>query len=106
MISGKYGVMEYLSFLNGGGFDNINSYAKGIEALTRYKQIVEKEKARLEAVREEGDNSILNELGQLIFLSRAIDTAKNALSVAKEQSAEAYHELTQAVHGVVKNSKY
>ena len=67
---------------------------------------VEKEKDRLEAVREEGDNSILNELGQLIFLSRAIDTAKNALSVAKEQSAEAYHELTQAVHGVVKNSKY
>lgn len=106
LIVGKYGVMEYLSFLNGGGFDNTNSYTKGIEALTRYKQIVEKEKARLEAVREEGDKSILNELGQLIFLSRAIDTAKNTLSVAKEQSAEAYHELIQAVHGVVKNSKY
>lgn len=106
LIVGKYGIMEYLSLLNGGGFDNISCYTEGSEALTRYKQIVEKEKARLEAVREEGDNSILNELGQLYFLSRAIDTAKNALSVVKEQSAEAYHELTQAVHGVVKNSKY
>ena len=106
LIVGKCGVMEYLSFLNGGGFDNINSYTKGIEDLARYKQIVEKEKSRLEAIREEGDKSILNELGQLYFLSRSIDTAKNALSLAKEESAEAYHNLTQLVHDVVKNSKY
>ena len=106
LIVGECGVMEYLSFLNGGGFDNTNSYTKGIEALIRYKQIVEKEKSRLEAIREEGDKSILNELGQLYFLSRSIDTAKNALSVTKEESAEAYHELIQLVHDVVKNSKY
>ena len=106
LIVGKCGVMEYLSFLNGGGFDNINSYTKGIEDLARYKQIVEKEKSRLEAIREEGDKSILNELGQLYFLSRSIDTAKNALSLAKEESAEAYHNLIQLVHDVVKNSKY
>ena len=92
--------------LNGGGYDNVSYYTDGIELLTRYKTVVEKEKARLEAIREEGDNSILNELGQLYLLSRTVDTAKNSLSVAKEQSVEAYHELTQAVHGVVKNSKY
>lgn len=106
LIVGECGVMEYLSFLNGGGFDNINSYTKGIEALIRYKQIVEKEKSRLEAIREEGDKSIINELGQLYFLSGGIGTAKNALSVAKEESAEAYHNLIQLVHDVVKNSKY
>ena len=32
--------------------------------------------------------------------------AKATLSEAKELSKEAFHELTQAVHGVVKNSKY
>lgn len=106
LIEGEFGIMEYLSLLNGGGYDNVRYYTDGIELLTRYKAVVEKEKARLEAVREEGDNSILNELGQLYFLSRTVDKAKNTLSVAKEQSAEAYHELTQAVHGVVKNSKY
>lgn len=106
LIRGEFGIIEYLSLLNGGGYDNVRYYTDGIELLTRYKVVVEKEKARLEAVREEGDNSILNELGQLYLLSRTVDTAKNMLSEAKEQSAEAYHELTQAVHGVVKNSKY
>ena len=106
LIEGKFGIMEYLSLLNGGGYDNVRYYTDGIELLTRYKVVVEKEKARLEAVREEGDNGILNELGQLYFLSRTVDKAKNTLSEAKEQSVEAYHELTQAVHGVVKNSKY
>lgn len=106
LIEGEFGIMEYLSLLNGGGYDNVRYYTDGIELLTRYKTVVEKEKTRLEAVREEGDNSILNELGQLIFLSRTVDKAKNTLSEAKEQSAEAYHELTQAVHGVVKSSNY
>lgn len=106
LLRGEFGIIEYLSLLNGGGYDNVKYYTDGIELLTRYKTVVEKEKARLEAVREEGDNSILNELGQLYLLSRTVDTAKNMLSEAKEQSAEAYHELTQAVHGVVKNSKY
>lgn len=106
LIEGEFGIMEYLSLLNGGGYDNVRYYTDGIELLTKYKAVVEKEKARLEAVREEGDNSILNELGQLIFLSRTVDKAKNTLSEAKEQSAEAYHELTQAVHGVVKSSNY
>ena len=106
LIRGEFGIMEYLSLLNGGEYDNVRYYTDGIELLTRYKAVIEKEKARLEAVREEGDNSILNELGQLYFLSRTVDKAKNTLSEAKEQSAEAYHELTQAVHGVVKNSNY
>lgn len=98
--------MEYLSLLNGGEYDNVKYYTDGIELLTRYKTVVEKEKTRLEAVREEGDNSILNELGQLYLLSRTVDIAKATLSEAKEQSAETYHKLTQAVHGVIKNSKY
>lgn len=106
LVRGEFGIMEYLSLLNGGGYDNVRHYTDEIELLTRYKAVVEKEKARLEVVREEGDNSILNELGQLYLLSRTVDKAKNTLSEAKEQSAEAYHELTQAVHGVVKNSKY
>lgn len=106
LIKGEFGIMEYLSLLNGGGYDNVRYYTDGIELLTRYKAVVEKEKARLEAVREEGDNSILNELGQLYLLSRTVDTAKNMLSEVKDLSKEAYHELTQAVHGVVKNSKY
>lgn len=106
LTRGEFGIMEYLSLLNGGEYDNVKYYTDGIELLTRYKTVVEKEKARLEAVREEGDNSILNELGRLYLLSRTVDIAKSILSEAKEQSAEAYHELTQAVHGVVKNSKY
>lgn len=106
LIRGEFGIMEYLSLLNGGEYDNVKYYTDGIELLTRYKAVVEKEKARLEAVREEGDNSILNELVQLYLLSRTVDTAKNMLSEAKDLSKEAYHELTQAVHGVVKNSKY
>ena len=106
LIRGEFGIMEYLSLLNGGEYDNVKYYTDGIELLTRYKAVVEKEKARLEAVREEGDNSILNELGQLYLLSRTVDTAKNMLSEAKDLSKEAFHELTQAVHGVIKNSKY
>ena len=106
LIEGKFGIMEYLSLLNGGDYDNVKYYTDGIELLTRYKAVVEKEKARLEAVREEGDNSILNELGQLYLLSRTVDTAKNMLSEVKDLSKEAFHELTQAVHGVIKNSKY
>ena len=106
LIEGEFGVMEYLSLLNGGGYDNVSYYTDGLELLIKYKKVVEKEKARLEAVREEGDNSILNELGQLYLLSRTVDMAKATLSEAKELSKEAFHELTQAVHGVVKNSKY
>lgn len=106
LIRGKFGIMEYLSLLNGGGYDNVKYYTDGIELLARYKTVVEKEKARLEAIREEGDNSILNELGWLYLLSRTVDTAKNSLSVTKDLSKEAFHELTQAVHEVVKNSKY
>lgn len=106
LIRGEFGIMEYLSLLNGGGYDNVKYYTDGIELLTRYKTVVEKEKARLEAIREEGDNSILNELGQLYLLSRTVDTAKNSLSLTKDLSKEAFHELTQAVHGVIENSKY
>lgn len=106
LIRGEFGIMEYLSLLNGGGYDNVKYYTDGIELLTRYKVVVEKEKARLEAVREEGDNSILNELGQLYLLSRTVDTAKNMLSETKDLSKEAFHELIQAVHGVIENSKY
>lgn len=106
LIRGEFGIMEYLSLLNGGEYDNVKYYTDGIELLTRYKTVVEKEKARLEAVREEGDNSILNELGQLYLLSRTVDTAKNMLSETKDLSKEAFHELIQAVHGVIENSKY
>lgn len=106
LIRGEFGIMEYLSLLNGGGYDNVKYYTDGIELLTRYKVVVEKEKVRLEAVREEGDNSILKELGQLYLLSRTVDTAKNMLSETKDLSKEAFHELIQAVHGVIENSKY
>lgn len=106
LIRGAFGIMEYLSLLNGGGYDNVRYYTDEIELLTEYKKAVEKEKARLEAIREEGDNSILNELGQLYLLSRTVDKAKNTLSEAKEQSAEAYHDLIQLVHDVQKSSKY
>lgn len=106
LVRGEFGIMEYLSLLNGGGYDNVKHYTDEIELLTRYKAVVEKEKARLEAIREEGDNSILNELGQLYLLSRTVDKAKNTLSEAKEQSAEAYHDLIQLVHDVQKSSKY
>ena len=106
LLEGKFGLGEYQSFLNGGDFTITKPHTQCLEILSNYKKVVEKEKNRLEAVREEGDKSILNELGQLYLLSREVESAIQELSSAKEENAEAYHELTQLVHDVVKNSKY
>jgi len=106
LIEGQFGLGEYQSYVNGGDFAITKPHTQCLEILSNYKKVVEKEKARLEAIREEGDKSILNELGQLYFLSREVESAMKELTVAKEESAEAYHELIQLVHDVVKNSKY
>lgn len=106
LIEGKFGLGEYQSFLNGGDFAITKPHTQCLEILGNYKKVVEKERNRLEAVREEGDKSILNELGQLILLSREIESVTQGLSSAKEENAEAYHDLTQLVNDVQKNSKY
>lgn len=106
LIEGKFGLGEYQSYLNGGDFTITNPHTQCLEILGNYKKVVEKEKARLEAIREEGDKSILNELGQLYLLSRGVESVMQEISSAKEESAEAYHELIQLVHDVEKNSKY
>ena len=106
LIEGKFGLGEYQSFLNGGDFTITKPHTQCLEILGNYKKVVEKEKNRLEAIREEGDKSILNELGQLYLLSRGVESVMQEISSAKEESAEAYHELIQLVHDVVKNSKY
>ena len=106
LIEGKFGLGEYQSFLNGGDFAITKTHTQCLEILSNYKKVVEKEKNRLEAIREEGDKSILNELGQLYLLSREVESTIQKLSSAKEENAEAYHELIQLVHDVVKNSKY
>ena len=106
LLEGKFGLGEYQSFLNGGDFTITKPHTQCLEILSNYKKVVEKEKNRLEAIREEGDKSILNELGQLYLLSREVESTIQKLSSAKEKNAEAYHELTQLVHDVVKNSKY
>lgn len=106
LIEGQFGLGEYQSFLNGGDFAITKPHTQCLEILGNYKKVVEKERNRLEAVREEGDKSILNELGQLILLSREVESTIQKLSSAKEENAEAYHELIQLVHDVVKNSKY
>ena len=106
LIEGKFGLGEYQSFLNGGDFAITKPHTQCLEILGNYKKVVEKERNRLEAVREEGDKSILNELGQLILLSREIESVTQGLSSAKEENAEAYHNLTQLVNDVQKNSKY
>ena len=106
LIKGQFGLGEYQSFLNGGDFAITKLHTQCLEILSNYKKVVEKEKNRLEAIREEGDKSILNELGQLYLLSREVESTIQKLSSAKEENAEAYHELIQIVHDVVKNSKY
>lgn len=106
LIEGQFGLGEYQSYVNGGDFAITKPHTQCLEILGNYKKVVEKEKNRLEAIREEGDTSILNELGQLYFLSQEVESAKKELTVAKEESAEAYHDLIQLVHDVVKNSKY
>jgi hypothetical protein len=106
LTEGQFGLGEYQSYVNGGDFAITKPHTQCLEILSNYKKVVEKEKNRLEAIREEGDKSILNELGQLYFLSREVESAKKELTVVKEASAEAYHELIQLVHDVVKNSKY
>lgn len=106
LIEGQFGLGEYQSFLNGGDFAITKHHTQCLEILSNYKKVVEKEKNRLEAIREEGDKSILNELGQLYLLSREVESTIQKLSSAKEENAEAYHELIQLVHDVVKNSKY
>ena len=106
LIEGKFGLGEYQSFINGGDFAITKPHTQCLEILGNYKKVVEKERNRLEAVREEGDKSILNELGQLILLSREIESVTQGLSSAKEENAEAYHNLTQLVNDVQKNSKY
>lgn len=106
LVEGKFGLGEYQSFLNGGDFAITKPHTQCLEILGNYKKVVEKEKARLEAIHEEGDKSILNELGQIYLLSRGVESVTQELTVAKEENAEAYHELIQLVHDVVKNSKY
>ena len=106
LLEGKFGLGEYQSYVNGGDFAITKHHTQCLEILSNYKKVVEKEKNRLEAIREEGDKSILNELGQLILLSREIESAMKELTVAKEENAEAYHELIQLVHDVEKNSKF
>ena len=106
LIEGKFGLGEYQSLLNGGDFTITKPYTQCSEILGNYKKVVEKEKARFEAIREEGDTSILNELGQLYLLNRGVESVMQELSSAKEESAEAYHNLIQLVHDVAKNSKY
>ena len=106
LIEGKFGLGEYQSFLNGGDFTITKPYTQCLEILGNYKKVVEKEKNRLEAVREEGDKSILGDLGELYLLSRGVENVTKELSSAKEENAEAYHNLTQLVNDVQKNSKY
>lgn len=106
LIKGQFGLGGYQSFLNGGDFAITKLHTQCLEILSNYKKVVEKEKNRLEAIREEGDKSILNELGQLYLLSREVESTIQKLSSAKEENAEAYHDLIQLVHDVVKNSKY
>lgn len=106
LVEGKFGLGEYQSFLNGGDFTTTKPHTQCLEILGKYKKVVEKEKNRLEVVREEGDTSILNELGQLYLLSRGVESVIQELSSAKEDNTEAYHELIQLVHDVQKNSKY
>ena len=106
LIEGQFGLGEYQSYVNGGDFAITKTHTQCLEIIGNYKKVVEKEKNRLEEVREEGDKSILNELGQLILLSREVESTIQKLSSAKEENAEAYHELIQLVHDVVKNSKY
>lgn len=106
LIEGKFGLGEYQSFLNGGDFTITKPYTQCLEILGNYKKVVEKEKNRLEAVREEGDKSILGDLGELYLLSRGVENVTKELSSAKGENAEAYHNLIQLVHDVQKNSKY
>lgn len=106
LIEGQFGLGEYQSYVNGGDFAITKHHTQCLEILSNYKKVVEKEKNRLEAIREEGDKSILNELGQLYLLSREVESTIQKLSSAKEENAEAYHDLIQLVHDVVKNSKY
>lgn len=106
LIEGKFGLGEYQNFLNGGDFTISKPHTQCLEILGNYKKVVEKEKARLESIREEGDTSILNELGQLYLLSRGVESVMQEISSAKEENAEAYHNLTQLVNDVQKNSKY
>ena len=106
LTEGKFGLGEYQSYVNGGDFAITKHHTQCLEILSNYKKVVEKEKARLEAIREEGDTSILNELGQLYLLSRGVESVMQEISSAKEENAEAYHELIQLVHDVQKNSKY
>lgn len=101
LIEGQFGLGEYQSYIYGGDFAITIPHTQCLEILSNYKKVVEKEKARLEAIREEGDKSILNKLGQLYLLSREVESAKKELTVAKEESAEAYHNLKQLVHDVV-----
>lgn len=106
LVEGKFGLGEYQNFINGGDFTITKPYTQCLEILGKYKKVVEKEKNRLEAVREEGNKSILNELGQLYLLSRGVESVTQELSSAKEENAEAYHDLIQLVHDVQKNSKF
>lgn len=106
LLECQFGLGEYQSYVNGGDFTITKPHTQCLEILSKYKKVVEKEKDRLESIREEGDKSILNELGQLYFLSREVESAKKELTVAKEESSESYHELIQLVHDVLKNSKY
>lgn len=101
LIEGQFGLGEYQSYIYGGDFAITIPHTQCLEIMSNYKKVVEKEKARLEAIREEGDKSILNKLGQLYLLSREVESAKKELTVAKEESAEAYHNLKQLVHDVV-----
>lgn len=106
LVEGRFGLGEYQSFLNGGDFTITKPHTQCLEILGNYKKVVEKEKARFEAIREEGDKGILKELGMLYLLSREVESAIQDISSAKEENAEAYHELIQLVHEVQKNSKY
>ena len=106
LLEGDFGLGEYQSYLNGGDFTITNPHTQCLEILGNYKKVVEKEKARLESIREEGDTSILNELGQLYLLSRGVESVMQEISSAKEENAEAYHNLTQLVNDVQKNSNY
>lgn len=106
LVEGKFGLGEYQSYINGGDFAISKPHTQCLEILGNYKKVVEKEKDRLESIREEGDKSILNELGQLYLLLREVESVMQEISSAKEENAEAYHNLIQLVHDVVKNSKY
>lgn len=106
LVEGKFGLGEYQSYVNGGDFAISKPHTQCLEILGNYKKVVEKEKDRLESIREEGDKSILNELGQLYLLLREVESVMQEISSAKEENAEAYHNLIQLVHDVQKNSKY